>query len=100
MTSYRISPAADADLDHQADYLSREVSLETALKFYAAASSTFTAITRNPGLGERRISSRPRLQGLHTWRVEGFENHLSSTEKPGRRLRLSASCMARAISTA
>ena len=29
-----------------------------------------------PGLGERRETSSPRLEGLRVWRIEGFENHL------------------------
>ena len=73
--NYRVLPAADADLDDQADYLAREASLETALRFYDAAASTFEAITRMPGLGERRETLKPRLAGLRVWRIEGFENH-------------------------
>jgi toxin ParE1/3/4 len=73
---YRVLPAADLDLDHQADYLAREASLETALRFYDAACSTFEKMTRMPALGERRDSADPRLAGLRVWRVEGFEKHL------------------------
>jgi len=35
---YRVLPAADWDLDDQAVYLATEGSLETALRFYEAAS--------------------------------------------------------------
>lgn len=76
MPHYRILPAADLDLDGQADYLAREASLETALRFYDAASSSFERIAQMPGLGERRDSANPRLTGLRVWRVEGFEKHL------------------------
>ena len=54
MTPYRVSPAADADLDDQAAYLTRESGMETALRFYDAAATTFEAIARMPGIGERR----------------------------------------------
>jgi len=76
MTLYRVSPAADADLDDQAAYLAREAGLALALRFYDAASATFEAIARLPGLGERRESPDPRLAGLRVRRVDGFENHL------------------------
>jgi toxin ParE1/3/4 len=59
-----------------ADYLAREASLETALRFYDAARSTFEKIAQMPALGERRDSANPRLAGLRVWRVEGFEKHL------------------------
>ena len=47
--SYRILPAADRDLDDQAAYLAEQASLETALRFYDAASSTFSKIACPPG---------------------------------------------------
>ena len=37
---YRVLPAADRDLDDQADYLSREAGIEIALRFYDAARSS------------------------------------------------------------
>jgi toxin ParE1/3/4 len=73
---YHVFPAADADLDHQADYLAREASLDTALRFYNAARMTIEKIAQNPGIGQRRDSLNPRLTGLRVWRVEGFEKHL------------------------
>jgi toxin ParE1/3/4 len=52
MRLYHILPVADRDLDDQAAYLAAEVSLETALRFYDAASSTFGKIAGTPGIGE------------------------------------------------
>lgn len=72
----RVSPAADRDLDDQADYLAEEASLETALRFYDACHATFEKIAGMPGIGERRESPDPRLAGLRVWRVAGFETHL------------------------
>ena len=57
-------------------YLAQEASLETALRFYDASSTTFGKLADMPGLGERRETSNPRLEGLRVWRIEGFENHL------------------------
>jgi len=77
MTSqYRVLPAADADLDDQAAYLARVAGLETALRFYDAASATFEDLVGMPGLGELRPTTNPRLEGLRVWRIKGFENHL------------------------
>jgi toxin ParE1/3/4 len=73
---YSIRPAADRDLDSQAEYLAREASLETALRFYDAAATTFEKLAGMPGLGEPRESADPRLAGLRVWRIEGFRNHL------------------------
>jgi toxin ParE1/3/4 len=73
---YRVLPAADRDLDEQAAYLAAQASLETALRFYDAASSTFAEIVCMAGIGERWPSANPRLAGLRVWRIEGFEKHL------------------------
>jgi toxin ParE1/3/4 len=73
---YHVLPAADRDLDDQAGYLAAEASLETALRFYDAASVTFGKIASMPGIGEQWPSANPRLAGLRVWRVEGFEKYL------------------------
>jgi toxin ParE1/3/4 len=73
---YRVLPAADQDLDDQAAYLAAQASLETALRFYDAASSTLAKLASMPGIGERWPSANPRLTGLRVWRIEGFEKHL------------------------
>jgi toxin ParE1/3/4 len=73
---YHVLPAADRDLDDQAAYLATEASLETALRFYDAAGTTFGKLAGMPGLGERWPSANPRLSGLRVWRIEGFEKHL------------------------
>jgi len=72
---YRVLPAADRDLDDQAAYLASQASLETALRFYDAASITFGKLAGMPGLGERWPSANPRLAGLRSWRIEGFEKY-------------------------
>ena len=51
-------------------------SLETALRFYDAAKSTFAKIAEMPNIGERWTSSNARLAGLRIWRIEGFEKHV------------------------
>ncbi len=73
---YRVLPAADRDLDHQAAYLATQASLDTALRFYDAAGATFAKLADMPGIGERWPSTNPRLAGLRVWRIEGFGKHL------------------------
>ena len=73
---YRLLPAADRDPDNQAAYLATQASLEMALRFYDAASSTFGKIAGTPGMGEPWPSADPRLAGLRVWRIRGFEKHL------------------------
>ncbi len=73
---YSVLPSADRDLDDQAAYLATHASLETALRFYDAASSTFGKLSSTPNIGERWSSTNPRLAGLRVWRIEGFEKHL------------------------
>ena len=71
-----VLPAADRDIDDQAGYLMREVSLETALRFYDATAATLDKLARMPGMGEPRESPNTRLAGLRLWRIDGFPNHL------------------------
>jgi toxin ParE1/3/4 len=73
---YRVLPAADADLDDQAAYLAREAGLDIALRFYDAAATSFEQIARMPGIGGRRPTANPRLEGLRVRRIQGFEKHL------------------------
>ena len=73
---FTVLPAADRDLDEQADYLARKAGLATALRFFEATAATFETLVRMPGMGERRESQVPRLAGLRVSRVTGFENHL------------------------
>jgi toxin ParE1/3/4 len=73
---FTVLPAADRDLDEQAAYLAKELSLETALRFYDAAAATFEQIARMPSMGERWDSTKPRLAELRVWRIQGFESHL------------------------
>jgi toxin ParE1/3/4 len=49
--------------------------LDTALRFYDGASTTFGKIASMPGIGERWQSINPRLAELRVWRIDGFEKH-------------------------
>jgi toxin ParE1/3/4 len=78
---YGVLPSADRDLDEQAGYLMQAANLETSLRFYDAAAATCDKLARTPGIGERRESADPRLEGLRVSPIEGFRNHLMSTAR-------------------
>ncbi len=74
--SYLVKPKADRDLDDYADYLAEHASLDVALRFFDAASSTFALIANQPNM---RWHSRVKYRGLETlrvFRVTGFEHML------------------------
>jgi toxin ParE1/3/4 len=60
---FHVLPAADRDLDDQADYLAREASIETALRFYDAAATTYAKLAEMPHIGGR--DNPPR----HAWQA-------------------------------
>jgi len=70
-----IRPAADRDLDEQAEYyLSRAP--DTAVRWYEATAKTFEFLADNPGIGTIRETRKPGLRGIRTWPIPGFERHI------------------------
>lgn len=70
-----IRPKAEADLDETAEYIGRE-NPEAAARFLTTAEETFKQLLATPGLGRLREYLDPRLTGLRSWRIRGFENWL------------------------
>ncbi len=66
-----VSREAERDLDGYADYIARE-SIEAALRFYAAARSTFRCLAAHPRVGRRRFFANPTLQNIRSRSVDGF----------------------------
>jgi toxin ParE1/3/4 len=71
-----IRPAAQAEIDQQADYLAQNASEETALRFLAAVEKTIALLVRTPGIGSPWISSNPRLEGIRRQQVAGLPSYL------------------------
>jgi toxin ParE1/3/4 len=70
-----IRPAADRDLDEQAEYyLSR--SPDTAVRWYQATEEAIEFLARNPGIGTIRETRKSILRGIRTWPISGFERHI------------------------
>jgi len=76
MSRLRVRPGVDDDILELAEYLI-DRSEETARRFIDAAQKTLKDIARSPGLGSPKdFGDDPSLQGIRSWRVEGFPNHL------------------------
>ncbi len=70
-----IRPAADRDLDEQAEYYWSR-SPKTAIRWYDATAETFMFLAENPLIGIMRETAKPALQGIRTWPIPGFERHI------------------------
>jgi toxin ParE1/3/4 len=70
-----ISLPARADISHNYNYL-RELSPNSALRFFDATRTTFAEIARNPEIGRKYFVTNPRLQDLRKWQVSGFRKYL------------------------
>ncbi|MBI1956723.1 MAG: type II toxin-antitoxin system RelE/ParE family toxin [Acidobacteria bacterium] len=71
-----IRPAADRDLDAQADYITQHQDLDTALRFYQAAEETYRLIATQPKMGWTRNFGNPRLKGVRMCLMKEFDRHL------------------------
>ena len=71
-----IRPAADRDLDEQAEYIAQHQDLATALRFYRAAEETFLLIAAQPKMGWTRDFGNPRLKGVRMCLMKDFDRHL------------------------
>jgi plasmid stabilization system protein ParE len=49
---------------------------DAATRVVEAAYETFKALAANPGLGRLRKFRDPRLKGVRSWLVSGFDNYL------------------------
>jgi toxin ParE1/3/4 len=70
------TPRAKLDLEECAIYLAGHASVEVALRFLECAETTFGILAEHSGFGRQLQFKRPELEGLRSFRVQGFENHL------------------------
>ena len=71
-----VRPAADRDLDEQAEYLAAHRDLEMALRFYRAAEETFRLLATHPRMGKITQYQSPLLAGMRMFALKRFPNHL------------------------
>ena len=48
---------------------------DAATRVIEAAFETFKSLAANPGLGRRRLFRNPKLRGVRSWHITGFENY-------------------------
>lgn len=69
-------PRAKADLVDQFAYIAED-NLDAGHRFLVAAEETIQLLCEMPGIGQLRYDiSNPRLVGLRSRRIPGFENYL------------------------
>jgi toxin ParE1/3/4 len=71
-----IRPAAERDLDEQAEYLAAHQSLEMALRFYRDAEQTFRLLACQPNIGKVTAYRNPFLAGMRMFPLKRFSKHL------------------------
>lgn len=47
-----------------------------ASRVVEAAYETFARLAEHPELGRKRTFQNPRVRGVHSWRISGFDNYL------------------------
>ncbi len=71
-----VRPAAERDLDEQAEYLASHGNLELALRFYRAAEATFELLAHRPRMGKVNQFRSRFLTNVRTFPLKGFPKHL------------------------
>src|SRR5438445_4710003 len=69
-----LRPAARRDIILQVGYYIDQLSYETAERFPLAMEQALHEIREQPGAGSPRSFNNPKLNGLRSWRVPGFED--------------------------
>ena len=68
------TPAADLDAEDIAAYYAAEGGEDLVIRFPLALDSATEFLRRNPQAGSPRHFRNPRLKGLRSWPVPGFED--------------------------
>src|SRR5262245_42322602 len=69
-----LRPAARRDIILQVGYYIDELAYEAAERFPSAVEQAFQRIQEQPGVGSPRRLDNPKLIGLRSWPVPGFED--------------------------
>jgi len=68
------TPAADTDAEELAEFYAEQSGEELVTRFFLALERASEFIRQNPETGAPRQTNHPRLQGLRSWPVPGFED--------------------------
>jgi len=75
MGEYFLDPCVEDELWGIWEYIAKD-NPEAATRVVEAAYETFANLALTPGLGTLRRFRNPRIQGVRSWRVSGFDNYL------------------------
>lgn len=67
-------PTADRDVEEQAEFYGEDGGEELVVRFLLAVDDAYNFIRENPRSGAPHQVRNPRLQGLRSWAVSGFED--------------------------
>lgn len=71
-----VRPAAERDVDEQAEYLALQAGVEMGLRFYQASEETFLLLAKRPGIGRTMAFRNRSLTGIRMFPLKGFPRHL------------------------
>jgi toxin ParE1/3/4 len=71
-----LRPAAERELEQQAQYIAGSSGVEAARPFYRAAEETCRLIAGRPGIGRPVPYRNPLLAETRMFRMKGFTSHL------------------------
>ena len=75
MAEFILAPCVEDELWVIWKYIAQD-NPDAATCVVEAAYETFKTLAANPGLGRRRKFRNPRLQGVRSWLVSGFDNYV------------------------
>lgn len=70
-----VRPAARRDLAEQSEHIAED-SPTAAFRFLEAASAAFDLLGSFPEIGRLRRFLHPKLSGVRSWPIKGFEKHV------------------------
>lgn len=81
-----VRPAARRDVLLQIAHYMDEFAFSAAERFAAAAERAMEQVRKRPGIGTPRTLANPRLEGLRSWPIPGFEDFRIYYLQPERNL--------------
>jgi toxin ParE1/3/4 len=70
-----VRPQARRDIDEIADFIAQD-SVAAGRRFYDSAQQAFRDLVATPGMGRLREFRNPRMAGVRSWAIRGFERFL------------------------
>lgn len=70
-----LAPCVEDELWLIWEFIARD-NLDAATRIVESACETFRTLAVTPGLGRLRKFSDPRLKGIRSWQISGFNNYL------------------------